>query len=338
MKCVILHSDIFPDAPPDELDVLLQVEAVKEALSKLGFEAASLAFSLDTGKIREGLKLLKPDFVFNLTESVAGSVRYTHLAPTLLDILRIPYTGCNSKALFTTTDKILTKDLCRVYGLSTPLWLTSSDGVAGFRRGVTLICKSVHEDGSVGLDDGCVRSFNSLAEVQDLLREKEIQFGGPWFAEEYIDGREFNISLCETAHPGGTHGGPVVEVFPPAEIVFDKYPSGKPRIVGYAAKWKTGSFEDTHTIRRYDFGSEDQVLLQELRELALKCWKLFELSGYARVDFRVDSDLKPWLLEINANPCLAPGAGFPEAAARAGLTYEELVLRLAENLVRPINQ
>jgi D-alanine-D-alanine ligase len=70
-------------------------------------------------------------------------------------------------------------------------------------------------------------------------------------------------------------------------------------------------------------GPEDTILISELKRLAIECWKVFGLRGYARVDFRVDTQGRPWILEINANPCLSPDAGFAAAAAYAGISYPD---------------
>ena len=117
---------------------------------------------------------------------------------------------------------------------------------------------------------------------------------------------------------------------PHAEILFIDFPEDSPRIVGHSAKWDDGSFEYHQTPRRFDFADDDRDLLNELSTLTIECWNLFELSGYARVDFRVDRDGRPWILEINANPCLTPDAGFAVAADRAGLSFVALVERILQ--------
>jgi D-alanine-D-alanine ligase len=118
------------------------------------------------------------------------------------------------------------------------------------------------------------------------------------------------------------------EVLPPAEIRFDAYPPGKVRVVGYRSKWEEGSFEFANTPRTFDFPAQDAALLAQLTELALRCWRLFDLRGYARVDFRVDGEGRPWILEVNANPCLSPDAGFCAAALRAGLNFPTVLTRI----------
>jgi D-alanine-D-alanine ligase len=141
--------------------------------------------------------------------------------------------------------------------------------------------------------------------------------------ESYVEGREFNLALLEG--PGRRP-----QVLPPAEIQFKSFPDGTPRIVGYAAKWEDDSEEFARTPRRFDFPEGDRELLDSLRQLALRCWSLFGLRGYARVDFRVDAQGLPWVLEVNTNPCLSPNAGFLAAAERAGLSPTEVIRRIVE--------
>jgi len=117
-------------------------------------------------------------------------------------------------------------------------------------------------------------------------------------------------------------------VLPHAEIRFIDYPSGKRKIVDFRAKWDEASFEYHHTIRCFDFLPEDKQLLEKLSALAKECWQVFGLGGYARVDFRVDNDGNPWVLEINANPCISPDSGFVAAAAMAGINYADFIARI----------
>jgi len=117
-------------------------------------------------------------------------------------------------------------------------------------------------------------------------------------------------------------------VLPPAEIIFEGFGADQPKIVDYRAKWDAASYEYHHTPRCFDFAADDAPLIDRLKALALSCWELFDLGGYARVDFRVDSAGRPWVLEINANPCIAPDAGFAAAIERAGLTYDQAVERI----------
>jgi D-alanine-D-alanine ligase len=158
------------------------------------------------------------------------------------------------------------------------------------------------------------------------MEARREMLGGACLAEVYIDGREFNLSLL-----AGEEGP---EVLPPAEIRFDAYPPGKIRVVGYRSKWEEGSFEFANTPRTFAFTGKDEPLLAHLKELALACWNLFDLAGYARVDFRVDHQGRPWILEVNTNPCLSPDAGFFAAARQAGLAFPQVIARIIDQCQR----
>ena len=318
-KVAILHGAVPPDASPDERDSLVQVEAVSAALQRLGYAPEPVPFSLDLESVQHALQRLDPAFVFNLVESVAGSGQLIHLAPALLDYLGLRYTGSRTEALFITSNKILAKKQLTAWGIATPLWfsLSQTDDASG-QLIPPYIIKSVWEHASIGLDGDSV-----VVEPQSpipLLQQRHRRYGGEWFAEAYIEGREFNLSLLAD--------GKDPQVLPPAEIRFVDYPHGKPKIVDYRAKWEPNSFEYRHTARSFDFSAEDSPLLRQLRDIALACWHGFELRGYARVDLRVDRNHQPWVLEVNANPCLAPDSGFIAAAQRTGLSFDQVIARL----------
>jgi D-alanine-D-alanine ligase len=111
-------------------------------------------------------------------------------------------------------------------------------------------------------------------------------------------------------------------------MLFAGVPAGKPRIVGYDAKWVEDSFEYGSTPRRFDFPPQDEALLRRLEGLALAAWGTFAAGGYARVDFRLDADGAPHILELNANPCLSPEGGFAAAMTRAGIDYTAGIARI----------
>ena len=159
----------------------------------------------------------------------------------------------------------------------------------GGRGEDTWIIKSVWEHASIGLDETNIVKGKDKAEISSLLRLRAGSLGGSCFAERFVDGREFNLSLL-----GGGPDNPMV--LPPAEIVFEDFDAKRPRIVDYQAKWDETSFAFQHTPRRFDFAPNDGQLLETLQRLAKKCWIDFGLRGYARVDFRVDPDGKPWIL------------------------------------------
>jgi len=320
MKAVVLHGEVSGDAGRDEQDVLVQAGHVSRSLAEQGYEPTIIAVSADFSQLIDHLNILQPDFAFNLVESIMGQGRLIHIAPSILDYLKIPYTGARTEAIFMTSQKLLAKRFMRMSGLDTPPWISPDDpGANSFTPGIYVI-KSVWEHASVGLDEDSIVSVQSEKKLHTMMNSKRESLGGACFAEAFIAGREFNLSLL--SGPDGP------DVLPPAEIRFDDYPPGKLRVVNYRAKWDEDSFEYQHTPRTFDFSAEDAPLLQKLTDLAMDCWQLFDLKGYARVDFRVDQAGRPWILEINTNPCLSPDAGFHAAAKRTGLKFNGMIERI----------
>lgn len=316
-----MHNPVSDAETPDNQDTLVQARAVTDALRQAGHEARSLAFE-NAAHARDAIAQAAPDVVFNLVESQAGGDLLDALAAELFESAGVAFTGSGSRAIRDTCFKVPAKR-AMLPDLPTPAWIERPAPAHGPDAGghprfpATYIIKSSVEHASRGIDDTSVVHAPSADWLRAELERRAPSLGGAAIAEAYIDGREFNLSLMGDAAPGRG-----ARVLPPAEIVFDGYPSDKPHIVGYAAKWHEGSFEFSHTPRRFDFPASDAPLLAELRTLALACWEKFGLAGYARVDFRVDAD-GPWVLEVNTNPCVSPDAGFAAAVARAGMTYAQ---------------
>ena len=323
MNTIILYDKIAEkSSDPDHRDVLEQVRAVGEVLGALGYTPVELGLTVDLSAIEKALKTLGPAFAFNLVESLAGSGRLIHLVPAVLEFYGISYTGAPADALYQTSNKAVSKRLLEGSRLPTPEAFFQEDGLNGSipRKGDSYIIKSVWEHASIGIEDDSVVAVHDREQLYQAMAVRRKALGGSCFAERYIQGREFNLSLLTSPE------GPVL--LPPAEIRFDHYPPEKRKIVGYRAKWDTDSFEYHHTPRSFEFPPEDGPLLKRMGELAVKCWNLFGIRGYARVDFRVDQENRPWILEVNANPCLSPDAGFAAAASRAGLSFRDVIERI----------
>jgi D-alanine-D-alanine ligase len=273
---------------------------------------------------------VSPDVVFNRVESLGGSDAMMAAIPLLLDTMQIPYTGCSGEALAATASKISVKQRLVFGNLPTPAWITS-DGIrhgdANPRSAIAdsnFIIKSIYEHSSFQLNDASIIRGAKPKQIAQILQQREAESGRPFFAEQFIDGREFNLSVL----------GSEPQVLPPAEIDFSDFPDGKPHIVCHGAKCDATSFEYHHTPRRFDFPPSDATLIDRLETLAAECSRLFSLNGYARIDFRCDADGQPWILEINSNPCLSPNSGFPAALARIGYSYEEGIQRLLDDALR----
>ncbi|MEZ6017579.1 MAG: D-alanine--D-alanine ligase [Planctomycetota bacterium] len=325
MHVLILFDAPGPGARADELDGVVQAHAVADALAQLGHDATLRGVGLDLASLCRALESDQPDLVFNLVESLGGHGRLIHVVPALLEALRVPFTGADGRAMALSSDKRAAKAVLRAAGLPTP----DERSLAELRAATTplpgrWILKSVHEHASIGLDEDSVLPGDDVARLAHELERRQPTLGGEGFAERFIDGREFNLALLDTGARGAAPSA-----LPPAEILFEGYDAAKPKVVGWRAKWDESSYEYHHTPRRFDFPPADAALLSELSALARAAWAAFDLSGWARVDFRVDDVTgRPTILEVNANPCLAPDAGFAAALARGGLDLPRALERI----------
>jgi D-alanine-D-alanine ligase len=317
-RCCIIYNKPRENALPDELDVLDQVEYIETTLNELGIETYRKGITADFMKEVALLAAEKPDFVFNLVESINNKGELCYFVPALLNLYSIPYTGNPVEAMFITTSKALTSKTLKQAGINNPGGYAPSQSYQ-LIPGNSYIIKPVWEDGSLGITGESVFIFNPEYEKK-LSNYKDSH----WLIEDYIDGREFNISIL----PG--ENGP--EVMPPAEMTFHNFTEGMPRIVDFKAKWEEGSFEYENTVRHFPGDKLNPVLRKRIMDAALNCWHVFGLKGYARVDMRVDHNDIPYVIEVNANPCLSPDSGVVAAITAAGIPFTEVVSRILNDI------
>jgi len=329
MRIAIIHDTIADGDSLDAKDVLVQAAAVKEALESLGHKVTQISCGFNMDKLRQQLQKNRAEMVFNLVESIEGHGRLIHLVPFCLDAWGIPYTGNTAEAMMITSNKVMAKKQMDAAGLPTAPWvgpyperIRAGAGDADENEKTLWIIKSVWEHASLGVHQrGLVTA--SKKEIWPMLKEHAQFLNGDCFAEKFIDGREFNLSVL-----GGPNGP---QVLPAAEILFEGFAPEKPKIVCYNAKWVEDSFEYQNTPREFELSKKDANLIKSLNDLARQCWDEFALAGYVRVDFRVDNEGLPCVLEINANPCINPDGGFAAAVAQAGISYPEAIDRIVKN-------
>jgi D-alanine-D-alanine ligase len=322
-RVAILFNEVTSESTLDERDVLEQVRVVSDALSELGFRPVEIPFSLNLDKAVRTLEKIAPSFVFNLAEEVHHDERMIYLGASLLDHMKIPYSGCPTEAIFQASHKLIAKRILRSSGIATPEWASLSpvDPDPSPEGGMFLI-KSAWDHASGWFNGESVVHPADAGELKEILLQRREKTGDEYFAERYIDGREFNIAIL---------AGRVLKI---PEMEFVDYPDGKLKVVDYEAKWEEGSFAYSHTQRRFEFPQQDRPLLEKLKAVAEQCWKVFGLRGYGRVDFRVHPDGTPLVLEINVNPCLSPDSGFYAALGESGLTMAEAVARIVADIPR----
>jgi D-alanine-D-alanine ligase len=316
-RCCIIYNEPREGALADELDVLDQVTHIEDHLKKLGITVSRKGITTRFMQEIAELAADKPDFVFNLVESIDNKGELLYFVPALLNMYSIPYSGNPLEVLFATSNKTIASKTMKYAGIKNPALYFPSQA-SQLIPGKKYIIKPIWEDGSLGINS------ESVFECRNGFEKKlEGLDDSHWFIEEFIDGREFNISVL------AGENGP--DVLPPIEIVFVNY-EDKPRIFDFKAKWEMDSFEYINTVREFPGKTLSPELIEKLHKSAVDCWHLFGLKGYARVDSRTDIEGNVYVVEINANPCISADAGFVAATKEAGYTFTEVLQRIINDL------
>ena len=295
-----------------EADVLDQVRAVEDAVVRLGFHCELFPLRDDLEEVVRSLKLRRPDVVVNLAEGYMGDSSLEMHVPSILEMLGIPYTGSTPLALGMCQDKGLAKEVLKANGIPTPRYQVMSSFEEPKGLGFPLIVKPLREDASIGITRSSFVS--SLAELEIQVKYVNEVYGQPALVEEYVEGRELNVSILGNEEP---------MVLPISEVVFE--PGYKPRIVDYAAKWLKDSEEYAKTKSVCPAELSDE-LRRRVEEVAVKAFRALRCRDYARVDMRLEVESGvPYVLEVNPNPDISPDAGFVRSLRAAGIAFEKFV-------------
>jgi D-alanine-D-alanine ligase len=291
---------------------------VIETLGLMGHVVEAVGLRSDLTVLDRALKRFHPDVLFNLLEDFHDIAVNDQNWVSYLELLLIPYTGCNPRGLLLSRDKALSKKVLAYEGVPVP-------GFAVFRRGEPVevsdgfsfpaIVKSLVLDGSVGISQASVVSTD--VKLEERVRFVHETIGSDAICEEFIEGRELYV---------GVLGNERLTTFPVWELHFRKRPRTTRLIATDKVKW-SDHYKSQVGVRT------DEAFLEEgearkVRNLARKVYRLLGLSGYARIDFRMGPDGKAYFIEANANPQLAYGEDFAESAERVGISYESLVQRI----------
>jgi D-alanine-D-alanine ligase len=286
---------------------------VRDALAGLGYESVVLEFEGEPASWLRALREGEFDLVFNLCEGLSGHGSEEHLPAAAVELLGLPMTGARALTLGLCLRKDLVNAHLRGQGIAVPDWAVARAGEPVAWRRYPAIVKPAAEDASLGIDAHSV--VRSAAELE-AARARGHATWPRLLVQRFVDGREFNLALVGD------------QVLPPAEIEW-ALPEGLPRVVTYAAKWDTGSVYDQGTIPRI-LGPRDGRLPARLERLARRVWAAVEGVGYGRVDVRMDERGRIYVIDVNPNPDISPGAGLARQAAAAGWSYAELIARVAD--------
>ena len=313
--------------PPRSLDGLSDDEIaqwsmeydVLTALEELGHDPICLETGHDLTRIRDAIDEHRPQIVFNMLEDFHGQVVFDSNVVAYLELLRIPYTGCNPRGLVLSRDKALTKKICTYHRIRVPRFAVFPRG-RRFRKierlEFPLIVKGLLEDSSMGISQASV--VNDHAQLQKRVEFMHETVGDHAIAEEFIDGRELYLGIL---------GNERLETFPPWELNLDTLPEGVPRIATERIKHNY-KFQKKHKILSGPARPLPDGVAEKMARVGKRVFKLLGLNGYARLDFRLREDGKLFLLEANANPDLTRDEDLASSAEKKGLAYEALIQRI----------
>ncbi|UCF64953.1 MAG: hypothetical protein JSW33_03730 [bacterium] len=295
-----------------EAAVMEEAKNVHDAVKNLGHQAEYLPVKFLLSDL-EIFKQRKYDLIFNLCEGYQGRSSQEMCIAGVWELLGIPYTGNSPLTLGLAQNKVLTKRLMESKKIATPMYQVFSSPPKNCYLEFPVIAKPAQEDASLGITgDAVITNFLELTERVTQLLESYRQ---PILVEEFVDGREFNISLL---------GNSPARVLPLSEINFSRLEPGQNHIASYEAKWLPDHpmYQKTPPVCPAEVDEELRIRLQDV---AIQIYHLLKGRDYGRVDLRVDAHEKIFILEFNPNPDISRDAGFANAARAAGMTYENLI-------------
>jgi D-alanine-D-alanine ligase len=315
MKITILA---YLEKDATEPDIVMP--QVAEALATAGHKPTIVTIHDDAGEIVEKVRASKPDLVFNLVESFADDIIGGLMGVTgLLDLLQVPYTGGGPGELYLQEDKALSKKLLAYEQVLYPDYASFAPSTSDFETGgnlrMPLFVKPARMDASIGIDEkSLVRNSKQLMDRISYIHKT---FGDTALAEEFIEGREFYVSVL---------GNQDAMAFPPIEMDFSGLPDGSVRIMDSEAKFDENS--DRYHGTKAVIADIDAELKAKLQKIALDAYRALRVRDYGRIDMRLTESGEVYVIEVNASCYLEQGSEFAMAAAAANLEYAELINRI----------
>ncbi len=318
---ILVHKDLVPPERPPASDIpnapwRMEWDVVSTLRGR--YDLRVIGVHDDLTPIRQNVEEFKPDIVFNLMEAFAGVTTFDQNVVSYLELLRLPYTGCNPRGLILARDKALSKKLLAYHRVPVPDFTV----VPHNRRPslpkklkFPLIVKSPTYESSIGISQASVVANDEhLARRVQFIHES---IGTAAIVEQFIDGRELYVGVLGNAR---------LQVFPVWEMSFAKMREQSWHIATERVKWSV-AYQQKHGIETAAADLPPEVALQ-VQHLAKRAYRALDLSGYARIDLRMREDGKLFVIEANPNPQLAQGEDFAESAVHAGLSYAQLLDRI----------
>ena len=320
----LVHRHLVPPDPvPDGVDPVATEWRTEydviSTLKALGHDVLTLGVHDDLGELRRANFEWKPQIAFNLLEGFDDITIFDQNVVSHLELLKLSYTGCNPRGLLLSRDKSLSKKLLAYHRIAVPEFEVFRAGRPvrrPKRLAFPLIVKPLTQEASVGISQA------SVVDTEEKLRERVAfvhqSIGTSAIAEQYIEGRELYVGIL---------GNQVLQSFPVWELFFTNMPADARRIATDRVKWSV-KYQQKYGIESGPAKDLPEAVCERIQHTCKRAYRALELSGYARVDLRLDGDGRVWVIEANPNPQIARGEDFAASAEKAGVGYEALLQRI----------
>lgn len=318
----LVHDHLVPPEDTTGIDILeadwkMEYDVI-ETLRESGHEVRVLGINDDLAGIRPAAGFFEPHIVLNLMEAFTGVTTFDQNVVSYLELLRLPYTGCNPRGLILARDKALSKQLLAYHRIPVPNFAVVRRGrkpALPKRLDYPLIVKSLFFEGSAGISQASVvENAEQLAKRVAFIHES---LGTAAIVEQFVDGRELYV---------GVLGNERLDVLPVWEMSFASMPDNRWKIATERVKWST-QYQKKNGIMTARAAIEP-AMFERIQRIAKRAYRALDLTGYARIDLRMDDDGRVYVIEANPNPNLAYGEDFAESAEVAGIRYERLLERI----------
>jgi len=320
---MLMHEELVPPAsvtPQQKKEMpewLLEYRICNE-LENMGHKLLKLGLNYDLRPLRDSIDEFKPHIAFNLLEHFHYQVQFDQNIVSYLELRKIPYTGCNPRGLTLARDKALTKKVLAYHRIPIPIFAVMPRGrhiKRPKRLGFPLIVKPLVEQGSHGISQASV--VDSDEKLIERVKFVHQSINTDAIIEQYIDGRELYVGML---------GNRRLQVFPTWELDFTKMQADSIPIASSRVKWNK-KYQKRHGLK-WRKGKLEPAAEQILAKLSKRIYRALNLSGYARLDYRMTDQGKFYLLEANPNPSLRKEDEFAEAAKASGVDYGTLVKQI----------
>ena len=320
----LVHRHLIPpDTIPDGTDIVsapwrTEYDVIT-TLRGLGHEVQPLGVHDDLGELRRAASEWKPHIAFNLLEGFDDITIFDQNVVSHLELLKLPYTGCNPRGLLLARDKSLSKKLLAYHRVPVPEFEVFRIGrpvKRPKRLAFPLIVKSLTQEASIGISQASVvDSDEKLKERVTFIHES---IGTAAIAERYIDGREIYVGIL---------GNQSLQALPVWELFFTNMPADTKRIATDRVKWSV-KYQNKYGIESGPAKDLPEAVCERIQHVCRRAYRSLELSGYARIDLRLEESGHVWILEANPNPQIAKGEDFAASAEKVGLAYDSLLQRI----------